>query len=77
MVAQLEGNAAPRFFGMTRMPNKIPYADPAIDPNRRLDDTQLPAVVATRRKATFQWPPDCLWPFIDQARRASEQRDEN
>jgi hypothetical protein len=26
-----------------------------------------PILVPNRPKAAFQWPPDCLWPFIDQA----------
>jgi hypothetical protein len=38
----------------------------------RYGDDQLPddeqrklAVLPYKPKATFQWPPDCLWPFID------------
>jgi hypothetical protein len=30
-----------------------------------LPDDSNPTVLTRKPKAVFQWPPDCLWPFID------------
>ena len=37
---------------------------PPYDPDYFPDDSE-PKDFAHRPKAVFQWPPDCLWPFID------------
>jgi hypothetical protein len=39
---------------------------PSRESDQLLDDKlkKLP-VQAHKPKATFQWPPDCLWPFMD------------
>jgi hypothetical protein len=29
------------------------------------DEQRKLTVLPYRLKATFQWPPDCLWPFMD------------
>jgi hypothetical protein len=44
--------------------NKIPFTDPSPDRNDHLGVPKIPKPVANRR-STFEWPPDCLWPFID------------
>jgi hypothetical protein len=31
-------------------------------PDDELKNVQVPTC---KPKATFQWPPDCLWPFMD------------
>lgn len=49
------------------MINKIPFADPSPDPKAQADEPKLPERLVTRAQATFQWPPDCLWPFVDRA----------
>lgn len=67
-VAQRTGIAAPPLFfdGVPRMMNRTPFHDPSRDPDLPPDEPRHPDLLATRPKATFQWPPDCLWPFIDQ-----------
>jgi hypothetical protein len=30
-----------------------------------LPDDSKPKPLTRKPKAVFQWPPDCLWPFID------------
>jgi hypothetical protein len=38
---------------------------PSRDGNQLPDDEQQkPTVVSHKPKATVQWPPDCLWPFM-------------
>jgi hypothetical protein len=34
------------------------------DPDHLPDDSK-PKDLTHKSKAVFQWPPDCLWPFID------------
>jgi hypothetical protein len=46
---------------------KIPFSDPSPDRNDHCGEPKLPAPPAIIRKATFQWPPDCVWPFTDRA----------
>ena len=46
---------------------RIPFADPSPDRNDHCGEPKLPAPPAIIRKATFQWPPDCVWPFTDRA----------
>ena len=29
------------------------------------DESKKSEVAINRQKATFQWPPDCMWPFLD------------
>jgi hypothetical protein len=38
---------------------------PSYDPDYLPDDSK-PKDFTHKPKAVFQWPPDCLWPFIDQ-----------
>jgi hypothetical protein len=54
------------------MINKISFGDPSPDPGTQADEPKLPELLVTRPKATFQWPPDCLWPFIDQEKAGSD-----
>jgi hypothetical protein len=44
---------------------KIPFPDPSPDRNDHCGEPKLPAPPAIIQKATFQWPPDCVWPFMD------------
>jgi hypothetical protein len=37
---------------------------PSYDPDHFPDDSK-PKDLTHKSKAVFQWPPDCLWPFID------------
>jgi hypothetical protein len=53
----------PRFSALSAENNKLPQ-------RRRSDQPQAekPGMVVLRPgkpKATFQWPPDCLWPFME------------
>jgi hypothetical protein len=39
---------------------------PSHESDQRPDDKPKKLQVLTYKpKATFRWPPDCLWPFID------------
>jgi len=49
------------------MKNGLPFADPAPHPDQHSDEPKPTDLLTTGSKATFQWPPDCLWPFIDPA----------
>jgi len=42
------------------LPDVSPDQDCQTDEKRPKDRRRT-----ARPKATFQWPPDCLWPFID------------
>ena len=44
---------------------RIPFADPCPDRDDHCGVPTLPEPLAVVRKATFQWPPDCVWPFVD------------
>ncbi len=44
---------------------RIPFADPCPDRDNHCGEPNLPGPLAIIRKATFQWPPDCAWPFLD------------
>ena len=48
------------------MINRICFADPSPDPRGQADEPKTSGPLVTKPKATFQWPPDCLWPFVDQ-----------
>jgi hypothetical protein len=50
------------------MMNRIPFPDPSPDPDQPPDETTPSEHLTVRPRATFQWPPDCLWPFIDRNR---------
>ena len=43
------------------MMNKVPMLDSSPDHEKPKQTDQL----AIGPKATFQWPPECVWPFID------------
>ena len=43
------------------MMNKVPKLDSSPDPEQPKQIDPL----AIRPKAAFQWPPNCVWPFID------------
>ena len=47
------------------MINKAPSAVPSSDPDQRPNEPRKPELLTARPKATFQWPPDCVWPFTD------------
>ena len=47
------------------MKNKVPFTDPSSDTNQHANEPRKSELLPGRLKATFQWPPDCLWPFID------------
>jgi len=48
------------------MKSTAPAADFPPDPDQHFDETKPSKRRRTSRpKATFQWPPDCLWPFMD------------
>jgi hypothetical protein len=47
------------------MKNKLPFPDPSPDPDQHPYEPRTSELLTPRPKATFQWPPDCLWPFID------------
>ncbi len=44
---------------------RIPFADPSPDRDDHCEEPTLPEVLASRPKAAFQWPPDCVFPFMD------------
>jgi hypothetical protein len=46
------------------MINKTPPVATSPDSERPPDEPRKPEFLS-RPKATFQWPPDCVWPFID------------
>ena len=46
---------------------RIPFADPSPDRDDHYEEPTLPEVLTSRTKAAFQWPPDCVWPFVDRA----------
>jgi hypothetical protein len=48
------------------MKNKALFTDLLPDPDQHAHETEKTPLLSVRTKATFQWPPDCLWPFIDQ-----------
>jgi hypothetical protein len=43
------------------MMDKVPFFDSSPDPKQPNKSDPFP----TRPKATFQWPPDCIWPFME------------
>jgi hypothetical protein len=47
------------------MKNKILFTDPSPDLDQHPNEPRKSELLTARPKATFQWPPDCLWPFID------------
>jgi len=50
------------------MINKAPSAVPSPDSDQHPNESRKPELLTTRPKATFQWPPDCVWPFTDHKR---------
>jgi hypothetical protein len=47
------------------MKNKVPLTVPSPDPDQHPNEPRKSEPLTARPKVTFQWPPDCLWPFID------------
>jgi hypothetical protein len=47
------------------MKNKVPFTDRSPDPDQRPDEPRKSELLTARPKATFEWPPDCMWSFID------------
>jgi hypothetical protein len=43
-------------------PEKTPQRPRELPP---VDKSGRSILVPDRAKAAFQWPPDCVWPFID------------
>jgi hypothetical protein len=50
------------------MMNKAPSSVPTPHLDRSPTELRIPEVLTVRPKATFQWPPDCVWPFLEQDR---------
>jgi hypothetical protein len=48
---------------MSRVINQAPFAVPSSDPDQRPNEPRKPEILTARAKATFQWPPDCVWSF--------------
>jgi hypothetical protein len=42
---------------------RIPFADPSPDRNDHVGEPRPSEALAIIQKATFQGPPDCIWPF--------------
>jgi hypothetical protein len=47
------------------MTNRILFADPSPDRDDQLGVPKPSELLVITRKAAFQWPPDCAWPFVD------------
>lgn len=47
------------------MKNKVPFIDPSPDPDKDPNEPRKSELLTVGPKATFQWPQDCLWPFVD------------
>jgi hypothetical protein len=60
-----EGTLRHAVRGMIPMMQKIPFADPSPDRDDHCGEPASSAVIANKPKAAFQWPPDCVWPFMD------------
>jgi hypothetical protein len=45
--------------------NQSPVAVVSPDPTQESGEFVASELATTRSKVTFQWPPDCLWPFLD------------
>jgi hypothetical protein len=43
----------------------LPHEDRSHEPMDHSDESRPLEIPATKPKTTFQWPPECLWPFID------------
>jgi hypothetical protein len=64
-VNRSDGAAPCSCDGAPPMMNKIPFADPSPDRDDHLGVPKPSEPLAIPRNAAFQWPPDCLWPFVD------------
>jgi hypothetical protein len=49
-------------FGESHMTGKTPFYESDQPPE---DEPKNLQVLSYKPKATFHWPPDCLWPFMD------------
>jgi hypothetical protein len=47
------------------MMSRVTLADLSPDTDQHPDERMPSERPTSRAKVTFQWPPDCLWPFID------------
>ena len=45
--------------------HRIPFADPSPDQDDHCGELASSELIANGPKTAFQWPPDCLWPFMD------------
>jgi len=62
-------NVAPRLPWRSRMMTRVPFDDPEPDMGKSRDEADSTEFLTSRpNKATFQWPPECLWPFIEDER---------
>ena len=51
------------------MMTRVPFDDPEPDMGKSRDEADSTEFLTSRpNKATFQWPPECLWPFIEDER---------
>jgi CheY-like chemotaxis protein len=62
---QLHERCAEGRGGVAAMKSKVPFNDPSPDPDQHPNEPRKSELFTARPKATFQWPPDYLWPFID------------
>jgi hypothetical protein len=65
-VAQLRASLRHDCVEVLLMMNRSCFDDPSPGPRERPDEPKPAEPLVTKPKVTFQWPPDCLWPFIDQ-----------
>jgi hypothetical protein len=55
--------------------DRIPLADPSTDRDDHCGVPTSPEPVVIIQKAAFQWPPDCVWPFMDRGSDSDTQSD--
>ena len=76
LVAQPKRIAAPPSCGVSRMMN-VPFADLSPDRDDHSGEPKPSELLATRPKATFQWPPDCPWPFLEQSKSSPSEQEKD
>jgi hypothetical protein len=50
------------------MMKNVPFADPFAEADNLAPDTEPSERRMSGPKTALQWPPDCLWPFVDGGR---------
>jgi hypothetical protein len=59
------GNRCATLLWGQPMMKRIPFADPSPDRDDHFGVPEPPESFTITRKAAFQWPPECAWPFMD------------